>query len=116
MKGDQMGILAAYPTQRELPLSNQTRFNSEYKEVKSSERTQMPGQAHPRRGPLQQNLTPKPHQPGRAPTGLGRALARFLHQALRFDEPTEVLLVQANASERFHRALELQERKGGRHQ
>ena len=27
MKGDQMGILAAYPTQRELPLSNQTRFN-----------------------------------------------------------------------------------------
>src|SRR6187551_887930 len=26
MKGDQMGILAAYPTQRELPLSNQTRF------------------------------------------------------------------------------------------
>src|SRR3954462_3095695 len=28
MKGDQMGILAAYPTQRELPLSNQTRFNS----------------------------------------------------------------------------------------
>jgi hypothetical protein len=30
MKGDQMGILAAYPTQRELPLSNQTPFkNSE---------------------------------------------------------------------------------------
>src|SRR4051812_9493765 len=28
MKGDQMGILAAYPTQRELPLSNQTRFKS----------------------------------------------------------------------------------------
>src|SRR3954468_13408855 len=28
MKGDQMGILAAYPTQRELPLSNQTRFSS----------------------------------------------------------------------------------------
>ena len=28
MKGDQMGILAAYPTQRELPLSNQTRFNN----------------------------------------------------------------------------------------
>ena len=27
MKGDQMGILAAYPTQRELPLSNQTRFS-----------------------------------------------------------------------------------------
>src|SRR3954449_7272166 len=26
MKGDQMGILAGYPTQRELPLSNQTRF------------------------------------------------------------------------------------------
>src|SRR3954454_7932058 len=28
MKGDQMGILAADPTQRELPLSNQTRFKS----------------------------------------------------------------------------------------
>src|SRR3954468_16330223 len=28
MKGDQMGILAADPTQRELPLSNQTRFNA----------------------------------------------------------------------------------------
>src|SRR4051812_32432839 len=28
MKGDQMGILAAYPTQRELPLSNQTRFRT----------------------------------------------------------------------------------------
>src|SRR3954449_7303373 len=27
MKGDQMGILAAYPTQRQLPLSNQTRFS-----------------------------------------------------------------------------------------
>ena len=27
MKSDQMGILAAYPTQRELPLSNQTRFS-----------------------------------------------------------------------------------------
>src|SRR4051794_23733780 len=27
MKGDQMGILAASPTQRERPLSNQTRFN-----------------------------------------------------------------------------------------
>src|SRR4051812_48297184 len=27
MKGDQMGILAASPTQRELPLSNQTRFS-----------------------------------------------------------------------------------------
>src|SRR3954453_10491083 len=27
MKGDQMGILAADPTQRELPLSNQTRFS-----------------------------------------------------------------------------------------
>src|SRR3954447_4402860 len=26
MKGDQMGILAAYPTPRELPLSNRTRF------------------------------------------------------------------------------------------
>src|SRR3954471_4752313 len=26
MKGDQMGILAAYPTQRERPLSNQARF------------------------------------------------------------------------------------------
>src|SRR3954451_20912730 len=28
MKGDQMGILAAYPTPRELPLSNRTRFKS----------------------------------------------------------------------------------------
>src|SRR3954447_11193892 len=28
MKGDQMGILVAYPTQRELPLSNQTRFKA----------------------------------------------------------------------------------------
>jgi hypothetical protein len=28
MKGDQMGILAAYPTQRELPLSNWTWFNT----------------------------------------------------------------------------------------
>src|SRR3954469_557725 len=28
MKGDQMGILAAYPTPRELPLSNRTRFSS----------------------------------------------------------------------------------------
>src|SRR4051812_20286986 len=28
MKGDQMGILAAYPTQRELPLSNQARFKT----------------------------------------------------------------------------------------
>jgi hypothetical protein len=27
MKGDQMGILAAYPTQRELPLSNWTWFS-----------------------------------------------------------------------------------------
>src|SRR3954453_19338711 len=26
MKGDQMGIRAAYPTPRELPLSNRTRF------------------------------------------------------------------------------------------
>jgi len=30
MKADQMGILAAYPTQRELPLSNWTRFNCIY--------------------------------------------------------------------------------------
>src|SRR5215213_3397947 len=28
MKGDQMGIRAAYPTPRELPLSNQTRFRT----------------------------------------------------------------------------------------
>src|SRR4051794_38352321 len=28
MKGDHMGILAAYPTQRELPLSNRARFSS----------------------------------------------------------------------------------------
>jgi hypothetical protein len=29
MKGDQMGIRAAYPTPRELPLSNRTRFSLE---------------------------------------------------------------------------------------
>jgi len=28
MKGDHMGILAAYPTQRELPLSNWARFKT----------------------------------------------------------------------------------------
>ena len=30
-----MGILAAYPTQRELPLSNQTRFNDTVRQIKS---------------------------------------------------------------------------------
>src|SRR5215211_4513451 len=31
MKGDHMGIRAASPTQRELPLSNQTRFSQKFK-------------------------------------------------------------------------------------
>ena len=31
-----MGILAAYPTQRELPLSNQTRFRSKIPATMSS--------------------------------------------------------------------------------
>src|SRR5215212_5675783 len=78
--------------------------------------TQLPRQPHPRRRPLQQNLAPKAHQPGRSPARLCRALARFLHQALCFDETTKVLLMQANAREGFHRALELQEREGGRHE
>src|SRR4051812_29451071 len=39
MKGDQMGILAAYPTQRELPLSNQTWFNPSPRERPLSNQT-----------------------------------------------------------------------------
>src|SRR4051794_6831974 len=35
MKGDQMGIRAAYPTPRELPLSNRTRFSSDQSRVPS---------------------------------------------------------------------------------
>ena len=45
-----------------------------------------------------------------------RRTCRCLRPALVFHQAAEILLVQADAGDRFHRALQFQQREGGRHQ
>src|SRR4030081_3245953 len=48
--------------------------------------------------------------------GRGADLAGFLDEPLLLDETAKILLVQPDPGQRLDRALQLQKRKGGRHQ
>src|SRR5579859_697991 len=73
-------------------------------------------QLGPGDGAFGQDLAAEAHELGRAAAGADLDLAGLLDQALRLDQAAEILLVQAAASERLDRALQVQQGEGGRQQ
>src|SRR5690349_9618717 len=67
-------------------------------------------------GSFEQYLAAEADEAGRAAAGAGADLAGLLDQPLLLDETAEILLVQPRPGQCLDRALQLQERKGGRHQ
>jgi hypothetical protein len=65
---------------------------------------------------LPQNFPPEPEELGRAAARPGIESAGSFDQAAVFQEPPEVLLVQAQAGQGFDHSLELKEREGRREQ
>src|SRR5437867_13274943 len=61
-----------------------------------------------------QHLAPEAEQLGRAPAGPDIELSGPFHEPAFFNQPAQVLLVQADAGQRLHESLQLQEREGGR--
>src|SRR5579885_1073755 len=68
-------------------------------------------EAHTGGGAFAQDLAAEAEQFGRTPAGRAREFAGALHQSLIFDQAAEVLLVQANAGDGFHGALQFQHRE-----